>query len=180
MNKILFSLCLSLCSLRLVLPVAFLNGRFFWFLEHSTPRFLNVTSDHSCRIVSFSGLKMVFSKLSQVDITACIKNCVYNNFNLCSYFMFSIIERLYRSSSLIYSSAQIYLELKILKNSSTIFRSSYRRCSIKKLFLKILWYSQENTCVGVSFLLKLWAFRPLTILKRDFNTDIFLWISGNF
>ena len=37
-------------------------------------------------IVLFSGLKMVFSKLSQLDITACIKNCVYNNFNLC-YFM---------------------------------------------------------------------------------------------
>ena len=33
-------------------------------------------------IVSFSDLKMVFSKLSQLDITACIKNCVYNNFNL--------------------------------------------------------------------------------------------------
>ena len=30
-------------------------------------------------------------------------------------------------------------------------RSSHRRCSIKKLFLKTLEYSQENTCVGVSF-----------------------------
>ena len=38
-------------------------------------------------IVLFSGLKMVFSKLSQLDITACIKNCVYNNFNLRCYFM---------------------------------------------------------------------------------------------
>ena len=31
------------------------------------------------------------------------------------------------------------------------FRSSHHRCSIKKLFLKISQYSQENTCVGVSF-----------------------------
>ena len=31
-------------------------------------------------------------------------------------------------------------------------KSSYRRCSIKKLFLKISQYSQENTCFGVSFL----------------------------
>ena len=45
-------------------------------------------------IVSFSGLKMIFTKFSQLDITACIKNCVYNNFNLCCYFMSSIIERL--------------------------------------------------------------------------------------
>ena len=58
-------------------------------------------------IISFSGLKIVFSKLSQLDITACIKNCVYNNFNLRCYFMSSVIERLYRSFSFIKSSVQI-------------------------------------------------------------------------
>ena len=57
-------------------------------------------------IVLFSGLKMVFSKLSQLDITACIKNCVYNNFNL-HYFMSSIVECLYRSLSFLNSSVQI-------------------------------------------------------------------------
>ena len=30
-----------------------------------------------------------------------------------------------------------------------------RRCSIKKVFLKFLQNSQENTCVRVSFLIKL-------------------------
>ena len=50
LNKILFSLCPCLCLLRLVLPVTFLDSRVFSFLEHSTPRILNVTSDHSCRI----------------------------------------------------------------------------------------------------------------------------------
>ena len=44
-------------------------------------------------IFLFSGLKMVFSKFSQLDINACIKNCVYNNFNL-HYFMSSRIEHL--------------------------------------------------------------------------------------
>ena len=44
----------------------------------------------------------------------------------------------------------------------------------KKLFLTILWYSQENTCVGISFTLKLQAFRSLTALKRGFNTRYFL------
>ena len=70
-------------------------------------------------------------------------------------------------------------KLAWIRNSSTIFRSSHRRCSIKKLFLKMLWYSQESNCVGVSFLLNLKAFRPLTVLKKDVNTDIFLWISRN-
>ena len=31
------------------------------------------------------------------------------------------------------------------------FRRSHKRCSIKKLLLKIPQYSQENTCVGVCF-----------------------------
>ena len=30
-------------------------------------------------------------------------------------------------------------------------RSSYERCSSKQVFLRILQYSQEKTCVGVSF-----------------------------
>ena len=30
-------------------------------------------------------------------------------------------------------------------------RSSHRRCSVKKVFLKVSQYSQENTSVGVSF-----------------------------
>ena len=34
-------------------------------------------------------------------------------------------------------------------------RSSRRRCSIKKVFLKISQYSQENTCAWASFLIKL-------------------------
>ena len=41
------------------------------------------------------------------------------------------------------------------------------------MFLKILLISQENICVGVSFLIKLQAW------KRDFNTDVFLWNEQN-
>ena len=52
-------------------------------------------------------------------------------------------------------------------------RSSQWRCFIKKLFLKISRYSQENTCVGVSFLIKLQALRPVTLLKRDSDTGFF-------
>ena len=45
----------------------------------------------------------------------------------------------------------------------------------KKLFLNISQYLQE-TNVLASLLTK---FRPVTLLKRDLNTDIFLWISQN-
>ena len=48
------------------------------------------------------------------------------------------------------------------------YRSSYRRCSIKKLLLKSLQYSQENTSVWIS------------LLKRDSKTSVFLWILQNF
>ena len=40
-----------------------------------------------------------------------------------------------------------------------------RRCSVKKLFLEISQNSQENTCVRVSFLIKLQA-TPATLLKK--------------
>ena len=39
----------------------------------------------------------------------------------------------------------------------SICRSSNRRCSIKKVFLKLLQNSQEITCARVSFLIKLQA-----------------------
>ena len=46
-----------------------------------------------------------------------------------------------------------------------------RGCSVKKVFLKILQNSQENTCAGI---------RPVTSLKRDSGTGAFLWILRNF
>ena len=46
----------------------------------------------------------------------------------------------------------------------------------KKMFLKILQYSQENTCARVSFLIKLQASGPLLYSK----SDIFRWIVQNF
>ena len=53
-------------------------------------------------------------------------------------------------------------------------------CSIKRLSLKISQYSQEKTCVGVSFLMKMQAVSPVTLLKRDSTTGVFLWILRNF
>ena len=100
LNKILFCFCPSPYLQRLVLSVAFLNGSFFisW-TQYSANVKRHKWSFVSC-IVSFSGLKMVFSKLNQLDVIACIKNCVHNSFDL-SYFMSSVIEHLYKSFSLI-------------------------------------------------------------------------------
>ena len=65
---------------------------------------------------------------------------------------------------------------KYLCRISSFYRSSHRRCSAKKVFLKILQYSQENNCVGVS----LRAFRSAILSKRDSSADVFLWILRNF
>ena len=43
---------------------------------------------------------------------------------------------------------QLFLEMSWL---IALTKSSHRRCSIKKMFLKTSQYLQENTCVGVSF-----------------------------
>ena len=57
--------------------------------------------------------------------------------------------------------------------SFNTLEAAVRRCSIKKLFLKILQYLQENTFVGVSFN-KIAGLADL--LKRDFNTGVFMFI----
>ena len=43
----------------------------------------------------------------------------------------------------------------------------------KKLFLKILQYSQESNCVGISFLIKMQAFRAPALLKRNSKAGAF-------
>ena len=47
-----------------------------------------------------------------------------------------------------------------------------QKCSVKKVFLKILQNSQENTCARVSFLIKLQA--SSTLLKGESGTGVFL------
>ena len=56
-----------------------------------------------------------------------------------------------------------------LKASSFPSRSSHQRCSIKKLFLKVLQYSQENICAGISFLIKLQA----SFIEKETPTQVF-------
>ena len=48
-----------------------------------------------------------------------------------------------------------------------------RKCSKRKMFLKISQHSQENTNFGISFWIKMQAFRAPALLKRDLNTGVF-------
>ena len=59
-------------------------------------------------------------------------------------------------------------------------RSSHQRCCIRKLFLNNFAISTGNTCAGVFFFKNLQTFRLATLLKRDPNTGVFLWILQNF
>ena len=55
-----------------------------------------------------------------------------------------------------------------------------RRCSFKKMFLEISQNSQENTCVTwVSILMKLQV-KTNNFIKKETDTDVFLWILQNF
>ena len=68
---------------------------------------------------------------------------------------------------------------EILRNYSTIFRSSHRICSIKKaIFKHFVIFTGKHLCRGL-FFNKLQAIRCVTLLKRDSYTDIFLWMLGN-
>ena len=60
-------------------------------------------------------------------------------------------------------------------------RSNHRRCSIKKVFLKISQNWQENTFVGVFFLKKVpFFYKKSPVLERDFDSGVFRPILRNF
>ena len=54
-----------------------------------------------------------------------------------------------------------------------LWRSGHRRCSVKKVSLKNSQNSQENTCAGVSFLIKLQAVACNFTKKRCSGTGSF-------
>ena len=64
---------------------------------------------------------------------------------------------------------------KDVKNTET----AAQRCSMKKEFLTILQNSQENTCTGVSFLIKFQAETYNFIKKKILVQVFFLWILRN-
>ena len=55
-----------------------------------------------------------------------------------------------------------------------LVKSTHRRCSIKKVFLKISQNSQGNTCARISFLIKLQESGLQLYSKRDSGTGAFL------
>ena len=58
-------------------------------------------------------------------------------------------------------------------------RSTNQRCSMKKAVLKnFAIFTGKSLCLSL-YLIKLQAFRSATLLKRDFNTGVFLWILRN-
>ena len=63
-----------------------------------------------------------------------------------------------------------FLFAKSFNANSTVFlffsEAVSKRCSVKKVFLEIFQNSQENTCVGVSFYIKLHGLNPATLFKN--------------
>ena len=54
------------------------------------------------------------------------------------------------------------------KDTLRISEAVVRRCSVKKVSLKVLQNSQEDT-----YLKKVFGMTPATLLKRDSSTDVF-------
>ena len=75
------------------------------------------------------------------------------------------------------------LILRVVKYDSKIsniyiitknFGKVYEQVFYIKAAFKISQYSQENTCVGISFLIKMQAFSLTNLLKSHSNTGVFL------
>ena len=60
------------------------------------------------------------------------------------------------------------------------FRSSHQRGSVKISVIKnFAIFTGKRLCWSL-FLIKLQAFRSATLIRKDSNTDVFLWILQNF
>ena len=70
--------------------------------------------------------------------------------------------------------------VKFWQVSNIALKSSYRRCSIKKAVLKNLAILIGKHLCWSLFLINLQAYKPATLLQRDSNTGVFLWILKNF
>ena len=70
--------------------------------------------------------------------------------------------------------------VKLWQVSNIALRNSYRRCSIKKALLKNLAILIRKHLCSSLFLVNLQAYKPTTLLQRDSNKGIFLWILPNF
>ena len=68
----------------------------------------------------------------------------------------------------------------IMAWTGLILRTSHRKCSVKKGVLKTFAiFTGKHLCWSL-FLIKLQPWRPATLLKRDSNTDVFVWIVRDF
>ena len=95
------------------------------------------------------------------------------------------VEKTYQGSHMLTKIPKILLLLTLfwrteLPDYHKMTRSSHRRCSIKKVFLKISQNSQKNACAGFSFLIKLQIWELQLYSKRDSGTGVSLWILWNF
>ena len=161
MNKILLSFSAFSCFIVTCTFFAFLSSRCSSVLGHST---------------LWKHCKWSFVLLHKKPHLQYLQFMLFGIFNWRKFIQISF-EFKHKLEFLMNSSVQIPLiKLEFLRNSSIIFKSSYQRCFIQKTVLKSLWYSQKNNCGGVSFLIKLQTFEPVTLLKMDSNTGAFLWV----
>ena len=80
----------------------------------------------------------------------------------------------YRASPVV-ASRYLHYFLSLLFLTFPHFRSSHQKCSIKKIVLKVL-NIQGKTSMLESLFNKVQGWRAATLLNRDSNTGVFLWI----
>ena len=166
----LLSLCPSLCLLRLVLSLPSWAAEIFQFLDTVPRKIKRHKWSFVKYIVSFSGLKMVFSKLSLAKYHFLHKKPVFTVISI--YFISCLQLTTEKFHVFIYysTSLQIFLFYKFFcTNISTIFRSSHQKCYKKAIVKHFVIFTGKHLWWGL-FLIKLKAIRAVALLQRDSNT----------
>ena len=137
------------------------------FLLPELPLYLYWAMLYSCCIVLYSRCLVFYScclGLCRVVLVLCrVDSCCYScclvfccvvlllcRVVSCCVVLARVVTRVVFQTRLLIFAIMVVLHIKIF-SEQVHNRSSHQRCSIKKLFLNILQYSQGNTCVVVSF-----------------------------
>ena len=82
---------------------------------------------------------------------------------------------LFSADSDIYCYSHTGLCSELLRNHELNVRSSHWNSYVKKVFIETLQVSQKKQPCWSLYLRELQNFTPAALLKRDSNTDVFLW-----
>ena len=133
----------------------------------------------------FSGIFTIHDHISENSIQLNIKYAMYVNISLSYIYIYIYIYIhfvffVYSKIVATHANAGHTFMVKFWQDSNIVLKRSYQRCCIKKAVVKNLAILIAKHLCWSLFLINLQAYKAATLLQRDSNTVVFLWVLRSF